>query len=61
MNSDFGKAQDTIVSIMTNISALKNKISQEEAKENPKTERLAVWRQELARAEKALDKRRVMA
>lgn len=61
MNNDFGKAQESIVSIMTNISSLKAKIEAEEKKTDPRKEKLAVWKAELVKAEKALDRRRVMA
>lgn len=61
MNNDFGRAQESIVGIMTNISSLKAKIATEEQKERPRSEKLEVWKTELKKAEKALDKRRVMA
>ncbi len=63
MNRDFGKAQESIVGIMTNISSLKTKIEKEEQKKDDeqRKDRLEVWKKELTKAEKALDRRRVMA
>ena len=61
MNNDFGKAQASIVGIMTNISSLKTKIDNEEKKAEPRKDKLLIWKSELTKAEKALDRRRVMA
>jgi len=61
MNSDFGQATEIIFKIMENVSALKEKILKEEKKTNPNQNKISVWRKELTKAEKALDRRRIMA
>lgn len=61
MNNDFGKSGEVIMQIMTNVSALKDKIDKEKTKPTPRAEKIIIWQRELKNAEKALDKRRVMA
>jgi peptidoglycan hydrolase CwlO-like protein len=61
MNSDFGKATEIIFKIMENVSSLKEKILKEEKQINPDQSKISVWKKELVKAEKALDKRRTMA
>ena len=61
MNSDFGKATEVIFKIMENVSSLKEKILKEEKRINPQQSKISIWKKELVKAEKALDKRRTMA
>ena len=61
MNSDFGKSTETMVKIKENVSALKEKILKEELKSSPDQKKISVWGNELTKAEKALDRRRIMA
>lgn len=61
MDSDFRKTTDTIVRIMQNISAIKTKIGREEGKDDPSHYRINVWKRELTKAERALERRRAMA
>ena len=49
MNNDFGKAQASIVGIMTNISSLKTKIDNEEKKAEPRKDKLLIWKSELTK------------
>jgi hypothetical protein len=61
MNEDFGKATDSILKIMENVSALKTKIEKEESRQVPDQKKLLSWKRELLKANRALDKRRTMA
>ena len=61
MNSDFVGKTNSILCIMTNISALDKKIKSEELKSPPNNEKIIIWERELRKAKSALEKRRVMA
>lgn len=61
MNDDFGQATESILKIMENILALKTKIALAKKGENINEGKLKTWEKELYKAEKALEKRRIMA
>lgn len=61
MIQDFGQSTHSMLSIMTNISALKRKIEKGEQDLETYHQKVKVWKKELDKAKRALDRRRCMA